>query len=529
MSTVNSIGFFTAVKYADQPNSSFQRALEMVDNYFYVSGKKWHVIQDGAIGNKAAVLSGTNSSPLARVIKVISYFTILLPIVMLAAKALLRVCLRSTYNFKVINLEERLAENLDLERAEITRSFVLAKIQNKITDFIAMADGSHTEALTRDVSGLTEYTVVKSGDQCEVTFRADGGPDFVQNYKFTLHLNVDTAKSEQISQEYFANIVKIKEVCFANQLDMIHVPKAKKYTVENAGRDISVIVEERLPFLNSPVKSQQEQSYREVSRDYPENMEKIVRQITTLVSRVDVDFFQSGNVAIDNFPLLAQDRNLPDGMRHRVGVANLKKNAVKVSKFEQKTFSQGLLKLASTPEQIKIINDERVKQKYVSYGKDVRSLRVKEIVADTNLETFYQNKAIDPAAADQPINVVANGIGFPQSLLDATATPVGFDSMPTGPTVTFAEAIDVVVNHINGCIQASVAEDTINARRSLKIDFKNLTDNTLAGYHDLGIVKSFYLFNSKNWLTQILEGLKAHGDIFSFEVDSKNHCYYIQA
>ncbi|MDP1880989.1 MAG: DUF648 domain-containing protein, partial [Parachlamydiaceae bacterium] len=106
----NSIGFFTAVKYGENKTFS-QFALEKVDNYFYLGGKKAHIIQGKK--NKEyenVLLDETNTSLLSRIGKVLSYFTVILPLAMLITKAVLR----SKHSFRLIDLEKKLAKGINI-------------------------------------------------------------------------------------------------------------------------------------------------------------------------------------------------------------------------------------------------------------------------------------------------------------------------------------------------------------------------------------------------------------------------------
>lgn len=96
----NNVTFFTAVKYEKENKTFGESVLEKVDNYFYLGGKKAHVIQGKTKdGREEARLADTNSSLLARFGKGLSYFTIILPVAMLITK----VILRATHTFRLID------------------------------------------------------------------------------------------------------------------------------------------------------------------------------------------------------------------------------------------------------------------------------------------------------------------------------------------------------------------------------------------------------------------------------------------
>lgn len=94
---MNKISFFTSVYYEDHPASIQEFFLEKVDSYFYLGGKRAKVIVSRELNQKTreVVLTDSSASLLSTVLKIISYMTIILPLVMLVVKA----TLRSNFNF----------------------------------------------------------------------------------------------------------------------------------------------------------------------------------------------------------------------------------------------------------------------------------------------------------------------------------------------------------------------------------------------------------------------------------------------
>src|SRR4029077_14838941 len=88
---MDKVSFFTPVDYGSHPKTLFQCCLEKIDAYFYLGGRKVRVIPGVMEKNSQGVewVSG-RSSMLATLVKIASYFTIILPLIMLAAKAVLR-------------------------------------------------------------------------------------------------------------------------------------------------------------------------------------------------------------------------------------------------------------------------------------------------------------------------------------------------------------------------------------------------------------------------------------------------------
>lgn len=93
------IGFFRAVDFGQEKKSCGQSALETVDKYFYLGGKKAYVIQGKTNEVQVKVfLSESRISLLARIALVFSYLTLIIPLMMLFTKAILR----SAYSFQLI-------------------------------------------------------------------------------------------------------------------------------------------------------------------------------------------------------------------------------------------------------------------------------------------------------------------------------------------------------------------------------------------------------------------------------------------
>jgi len=84
-----SINFFTPVHFGNQSITCHQAMQETVDDYFYLGGKKASVID--AQDSKMKVVLLEKSPPfLNTCLKVLSYFTLIIPTLMLIAKTILR-------------------------------------------------------------------------------------------------------------------------------------------------------------------------------------------------------------------------------------------------------------------------------------------------------------------------------------------------------------------------------------------------------------------------------------------------------
>lgn len=95
---MNRISFFTPVYYEDKPKSTKEFLLEKVDAYFYLGGRRARVIVRTEENSQEVDLVADSPSMLTTSIKIASYFTIVIPLIILTAK----VFLRSSQEFHVV-------------------------------------------------------------------------------------------------------------------------------------------------------------------------------------------------------------------------------------------------------------------------------------------------------------------------------------------------------------------------------------------------------------------------------------------
>ena len=88
------VPFFTPICFGIHPKSTRELLLEAVDNYFYLRGKKAEVISKSQSNINTKLFEFT-PLPFETIAKVASYFTLVLPLILLGVKAILR----SNYNF----------------------------------------------------------------------------------------------------------------------------------------------------------------------------------------------------------------------------------------------------------------------------------------------------------------------------------------------------------------------------------------------------------------------------------------------
>ena len=276
------VSFFTAVTYRGQAKSTAQSLLEKVDDYFYLGGKKAQVIGRMQEGKQCVVLSdsGCSQSLAITVLKVISYFTIIIPVILLIAKAILR----ATHRFEVIDPKRELEQGIEVTQDHIAAmQRLMPKIQNGESDpEIEWLSGQH--------------------DHIKI-FRLKAAPDLVFKIPNLLRersvlQDGSVLDGEAEIKKRFANMVKGKEICLAEQLNLIVIPQAKTFEMEAGGRRCTVLAERfpnvQVPGNTSPASSMQEELYR----THAQSLGKTVNQLATFVLRTGLHAVKWGSIPI---------------------------------------------------------------------------------------------------------------------------------------------------------------------------------------------------------------------------------------
>ena len=123
---MSNISFCTPVSFGQQAQTLSQSLLEIADDYFFFGGEKAIVDFTKTIeGSFGINLVDANSSWKETALKIISYFTIILPAILFLAKCVLRLC---AYHFHVITkpLDEHFLEQLVGELVKVSSLHVTA-------------------------------------------------------------------------------------------------------------------------------------------------------------------------------------------------------------------------------------------------------------------------------------------------------------------------------------------------------------------------------------------------------------------
>lgn len=201
------VSFFTAVKYSNQNKTWAQAVLEGVDNYFYLGGKKAHVI-DCYNTKEEVLLCETNSSMLARAFKVASYVAVPFSLGML----ILKLVLRSSHTFKVIDPRQKLEKGI-----KITQD-----IKKEIQALLPKIDAKEDDEAIEWISKETDIAF-KLKSKPKLIFKMPG-KRFQTDVRTDKTRNLpDNTRAEML----FSNIVEVKKICLANHLDFLEVPASQ--------------------------------------------------------------------------------------------------------------------------------------------------------------------------------------------------------------------------------------------------------------------------------------------------------------
>ena len=187
------INFFTAIEY-EAPRSRIDSLRQKVDSYFYLGGKKASII-DLEIANKnpkQAFLCDRQVSSLNKVIKIASYFTLIIPIALLLTKAVLR----SFYSVHVITKYE----TMQVSKEEYK------KVKNSLVDYIGRISNLKNDPEIEWISKSDKNLVFKLKKHPNYIFKRPGA-------------------SSPLATTRLINMVKATNICEVNQLDKIIIPK----------------------------------------------------------------------------------------------------------------------------------------------------------------------------------------------------------------------------------------------------------------------------------------------------------------
>lgn len=494
---MSKLSFFTPIDYRSSPKSINSNLLEKVDNYFYLGGKKAHVIQGRTkTKHEKVMLSESCTSALAKVGKILSYFTIVIPLIMLIAKTILR----SQHSYKIINPKQQLEKGINISEATI------AKIQQLIPKIIKREDDTAIEWLAKG-----NNLVFRIKETPELVYKlAPPGSLILGDKKFL--------DSKQRSDQRFENMVKAKEVCLTNDLGLLIIPHAKKFAVEVNGVSYTLIAEESLEFNHN------ESAHEELYHKYSTELNETARQLSIFIAKTGFN-----DVAWRNIPILNEVPTF-QGDR-RIALIDLESmNSAKNGFLGDINGSRGLIRCVSE-KQIDNVVAEACKTGGITeeQANEAKKYRLKELQDDQLLRTFHARKGIK--TGKEPLKVDLKSLGLDlteQAQINVTVGVDGNKFKREKQSVTLKKVAKDVIDEINKLIQNSSDQASTKGKRYFVL---NTTEHPLSYYHGLGL-SSKILIDEKDekklWIRRIIQALIDKGHIF--KLDKVNgHGYFIQA
>lgn len=494
------LNFFTPLSY-----KSGASWLERVDDYFALGTKK-AIILEGRTkhGKEKAILTESKSSLVTKIAKVLSYFTVVIPLFILAAKAILR----SQHSFKLIDPKQKLEEGINISADTVGKiQALMPKILNgKQDDQIQWLTTGHT-------------LVFKLKEKPELVFKIAPPNHFHGDDKLPTYLEDKNPKAST----RFENMVKAKEICLTNQLGLLVIPHAKKLTINADGNDYAFIVEESLDFDRE--ESCQEEAYHQYSAELNET------------SRELAAFVAEGGFIIGawrHIPLMKEAVDFR-GPR-RVALIDLESLGSPSVGFLGETSwlkngRRGLIASVSEA-QIDIVIAEARKRGIITEteAQEAKKRRLDELESDKKLKIFYETKGI--VTGKEPLQVDVDTLGL--DLTEEAQVHVfvrGADGKKhvEEQTVTLRKAAEDVITQINKLIQKRPDQASTKGKRKILLKASN---PPFSGYNGVGFVNgqvSCELEDQKQvWLYRIIQALVDKGHLFKLE-KVNNHGYFIQA
>lgn len=516
------VDFFTAVSFGNQPKSCTEFLLETVDDYFYLGGTKACVVSNATKnGFKGTILQQGDPAFLVTALKVISYLTIAIPLILLSAKAILR----SMHSFHLITSEEEFRQWNPVSQAQealeegvnLSRP-ILQKIQELLPTIQASQDNEQ---------------IIWHSRRNDLVFRLNEHPQLI----FTMATQDATRQAVVLSpaeklRKRFANMVKAKEVCLTHPLNLLIVQPTKIFQLADGKKLKKFMAQEHLNINQNP--SAQEEFFK-----LP-NLNNALRELTIFIAQTGIRNVGYGNIhVIDTEPEFQEDR--------RVALTDLEEmkrtdaermEGAKIGIFGDSCGRRGLIGCLQSEEQIDIVLDEAARQGiHNSSLAQIKAKRLREIQTDQQLENFHKERGI-VGNPRQPLRVDIETLGLQlDEKVETYLVPENhtIDSNPETSVaqqrpITLRDAVVDVIHKINDALTQTPENASTKGKRFIVL---NVYDQEMLGeYNRWGITSPLYLATEeelkRTWLRQILAALVDQKHLFNFD-KIENIGYSIQA
>lgn len=468
-----SINFLTPLAYRNDKNFK-ARSIERVDNYFHLGGKKAYVIGQSKDGREKVVFNKSRASILGSAVKVLSYATVVIPLIMLTTKAILRAQL----HFKVIDPKAKLEKGIHISDEQIGKIDALMEIISKGKDH-------------EDIEWL------QKGQQ-NLVFRLKDDPTVV--YKFSKLDSNDTR---------YENMVKAKTVCLVNQLGLLVIPSSQMIQVGTH----KLIAEECLDVNFN--RTAQEDFYH----TYAQDLNETVKELATFVARAGFN-----DVAWRNIPIMNEKEDF-QGAR-RIALVDLEHMENAVQGFTGSTNgSEGLISCVTEDQFDSVIKQARKNGVKFDATASMNYRRM-AIQKDLAVRTFHQTKGYTTGKELLDVDITTLGLN-----LDAIATASFINEELSiaqnelifqKRNVTLREVAESLIAEINKQLAEAPEEASFKGKRAIYI---NTHIAPFQQYTELGGDPTS---SDQNWMFQIINALTENQHIHKLKY-LDGHGYHIQA
>ena len=497
---MHKVGFLKAVSFGDQPHTCVQSLIEIVDDYFYWGGKKAVVIAGHTENGRESTLLIEGTPVIDTALKVLTYFTIVAPLVMLAAKFILR----SIYTFYLIDIRQELEQGIDINLATLEK---LQELMPKILRF------RKDPAITwRPKDG--NYLNFSLNTAPDLTFK-------ILDPRWVFRRDGVFISSEQKVQEHVDQMIKGLTVTLVNQLGHLVIPHAKKFTVATDDGRYPLIAMQHLDF--NPNGSAQERLHHVYSHDLSEAYDQLAKFITLSDwSQVEWRYMPVLNAA----PVSLGAR--------RIALINLQEMDDARDGMYGTNKSRGLIRCLSSEEQIdRVIShamDHRLAPRF-RLIEDIKRERLQEVAFDEELYQFYErNEILQEEKKQISLSAVdlldAEEASISQLNLNDTKEEVVFITQEQ--KITLQKVAILTILAINQQIAESSNRASTKAKRAVFLDCR---EGPFKDYYKLGLPDSGLLSEEDrqhSWLFRILHALAENEYIFGFQETTSAGGYYIQ-
>ncbi len=485
---MNKLDFFSPVRFDEKEKSVKQHIFEGIEDYFFLGCKKAFVIPSKIVSGSQEVELRYRSENITKkiilgAIKVASYMTGIIPLIMIVAKAIFR----ATYKFHTIPSIKVLQEGIDIKDGTVSKVHSCMKniLKNEGKD------------------GVRLFTCQNN----HRVFSLDTVPGLV--FKMKASKSILTPGRDDSMKARYQSMIDAKTVCRIYELGLLVIPRAKLFQVNFDGENYDIIAEEKVDI--DAEESMQEKHYE----DSADSLNEALRQLAVFI--VHTGF---SDVEWRNAPVL--NDSLDDKGNHKIALIDIEEmEGVKTGLFGG-GWRRGLVECVNE-KQIDMVIAEAAKHGVVSNkeAQEAKKRRLEELGSGKQLKQFYEKKGI--VTGKESIKVDVNSLG-----LDLTEK-AQIKSIFLTKTVGLKEVVEDVIKKINELIQKKSDQKSAKGKRFFVL---NTNVSPFIEYNKLGLPLEKFCISEEEeeqlWLRRIIKSLIDKNHIF--KLDKVNgHGFFIQA